>query len=56
MARRAMLVLTEAETCATAGNMMYARWHLSEILRNLPNSAADIGKRPTGYLEQRHCW
>jgi hypothetical protein len=42
MARRAMLVLTEAETCATAGNMMYARWHLSEILRNLPNSAADI--------------
>jgi tetratricopeptide (TPR) repeat protein len=43
MARRAMLVLTEAETCATAGNMMYARWHLSEILRNLPIAAADIG-------------
>lgn len=42
MAKRAMLVLAEAETCAAAGNMMHARWHLSEIVRNLPNAASDI--------------
>ena len=42
MAKRAMLVLKEAETCAAAGNMMHARWHLSEIVRNLPNAALDI--------------
>lgn len=42
MAKQATLVLAEAETCAAAGNMMYARWHLSEIVRNLPNTASDI--------------
>ena len=42
MAKRALLVLAEAETCAGAGNMMHARWHLSEIVRNFPNAAGDI--------------
>ncbi len=42
MAKRAMLVLAEAETCAAAGNMMHSRWHVSEIVRNLPNAASDI--------------
>jgi len=29
-------------TCAAVGNMMHARWHLSGIVRNLPNAESDI--------------